>query len=121
MPLFQTVIQRIVEPDGFTLTASFAPIFDFTASCRLVHFHGHCTRNVQFKLIIAIMITETTVIRTEDSSEKTNGNSNKKTATETIRQEQRYYFKRDQKKFFWGGKMFIALKFVVQRYTWIQG
>jgi hypothetical protein len=42
------------------------------------------------------MITETTVIRTEDSSGKAIGNSNKKTA-ETIRQEkQRYYLKTDQ-------------------------
>ena len=70
--------QHIVAPDGFTLTASFSPIFAFTTSCQLVFFHGNCTGNFQFKLIVAIMITETTVIRTEDSSGKTIGNSNKK-------------------------------------------
>jgi hypothetical protein len=43
------------------------------------------------------MIIEITVIRTEDSSGKTIGNSNKKTTAETIQQEQqRYYLKRDQ-------------------------
>lgn len=89
--------QHIVAPDGFTLTASFSPIFAFTASCQLVFFHGNCTGNFQFKLIVAIMITETTVIRTEDSSGKTIGNSNKKKTAETIRQEkQRYYLKTDQ-------------------------
>ena len=71
--------QHIVAPDGFTSTASFSPIFAFRASSQLILFHGHCTGNVQFKFITAVMILEITVKRIEDSSGKTIGNSNKKT------------------------------------------
>jgi hypothetical protein len=90
--------QHFVAPDGFTLTASFCPLFTFTASCQLILFHGHCTGNVQFKLITAVLIIEPTVTGTEDSSGKTICNSNKKKATaETIQQEQQpFYLKTDQ-------------------------
>jgi hypothetical protein len=97
MPLFQ--YQHIVAPDSFILTAPFSRTFAFAASCRLALFHRHCTRNVQFQLIIAIMITETTVMRKEDSSRKNIGNNKnkKKIAAETTRQEhQRHYLKTDQ-------------------------
>jgi hypothetical protein len=77
--------------------APFSPIFAFTASCQLILFHEHCTGNVQIKTIIVVRITEITVIRTEDSSEKTIGNSNKKTTAEIIKKEQQqYYLKTDQ-------------------------
>jgi hypothetical protein len=55
----------------------------FTTSCQLIIFQVNCTGNVQFKLFIAVMIIETTVIRTEEGSGKTIDKSNKKTA-ETI-------------------------------------
>jgi predicted methyltransferase MtxX (methanogen marker protein 4) len=58
--------------------ASFSPIFAFTTSCQLIIFHGHCTGNVQFKLLIAVMIIETTGIRIEESNGKIIDNSNNK-------------------------------------------
>jgi hypothetical protein len=73
--------QHIVSPD---LTAFFTPIFVFTTSYQLIIFHVNSTGNVKLKLINAVIIKETTVIRTEESSGKTIDKSNRKKTTETI-------------------------------------
>jgi hypothetical protein len=82
--------QHIVATDGFTLTASFSPIFAFTTTFQLIIFHGHCRGNVQFKLLIAVVIIEITVIRTEESSGRPSATATVKTA-ETIQKEQKRY------------------------------